>query len=306
VRTVNRGARRAGVALALALAAASAPAVAGAAPADEVGEPTWLGPRPPARPRRVVSLAPSLTDLVVAMGLADRLVGVTRFDDAPEVSRLRRVGGYLDPNAEAVVALRPELAIWIADEGGVAAVRRIADLGVPVMVLHVVGVRDVVEGARALGTALGEAAAGERVARELSDSLARARAQGPGPRPRVLFVLGHDPLTVAGPGSFPDELLRLVGGENVVKDARPWSVYPVERAVADDPELVIDAGVLEPPDSLARLDAIPAVHRGAIRRLSDDSALRPGPRCVRAVAELARILHPEGEAARAQPRGVAP
>jgi iron complex transport system substrate-binding protein len=254
----------------------------------------------------VVSLAPSLTDLVVAMGLADRLVGVTRFDDAPEVARLQRVGGYVDPSAEAVVALRPDLAVWIDDDGGVAAVRRIADLGVPVMVLHVVGVRDVVAGARALGTALGEAAAGERVARELSESLARAGARGQGPRPRVLFVLGHDPLVVAGPGSYPDELLRLAGGENVVRDARPWCTYPVERAVADDPALVIDGGVLEPPETLARLGAIPAVRRGAVRRLSDDSALRPGPRFARAVAELARILHPEDEVARARGGGTAP
>jgi iron complex transport system substrate-binding protein len=106
-------------------------------------------------------------------------------------------------------------------------------------------------------------------------------------------VVGHEPLVVAGPGSYPDELLRLAGGENVVRGARPWSYYPVERAVADDPTLVIDASVLEPPETLARLVAIPAVRRGAVRRLSDDSALRPGPRFTRALAELARILHPE-------------
>ena len=304
VRAVSRSGRQAAVALALALAACAAPAVAAASAGDEGA--TWLGPRPPARPRRVVSLAPSVTDLVVAMGLVDRLVGVTRFDDAPEVARLQRVGGYLDPNAEAVVALRPDLAVWIDDDGGVAAVRKIADLGVPVMVLHVVGVRDVIAGARALGTALGEAAAGERVARELSESLARARESRPGPRTRVLIVVGHDPLVVAGPGSFPDELLRLAGGENVVRDARPWSFYSVERAVADDPALVIDAGVHEPPATLARLDAIPAVRRGAVRRLSDDSALRPGPRFARALAELARILPPAGAVAPARAAEAAP
>jgi len=91
-----------------------------------------------------------------------------------------------------------------------------------------------------------------------------------------------------------------------VRDARPWCTYPVERAVADDPALVIDGGVLEPPETLARLGAIPAVRRGAVRRLSDDSALRPGPRFARAVAELARILHPEDEVARARGGGTAP
>jgi iron complex transport system substrate-binding protein len=159
-----------------------------------------------------------------------------------------------------------------------------------------VSTADVVACARLLGSALGAPGGGERVALHLSEAMAAARARHwPGPRPRVLFVVGHEPLVVAGPGSYADELLRLAGAENVVRDARPWSLYPPERAVADDPTLVIDAAVQESADTLARLSAIPAVRRGAVRRLSDDSALRPGPRLLRALSELTRILHPEGD-----------
>ncbi|HSN91361.1 MAG TPA: helical backbone metal receptor, partial [Anaeromyxobacteraceae bacterium] len=75
----------------------------------------WIGAPPRQPPRRVVTLAPSLTDVVVALGRADRLVGVTRHDDAPEVSGLPRVGGFLDPNPEAVMALEPDLVIWVTD-----------------------------------------------------------------------------------------------------------------------------------------------------------------------------------------------
>ncbi|MGA8893256.1 MAG: helical backbone metal receptor, partial [Anaeromyxobacteraceae bacterium] len=91
------------------------------------GEPTWLGPPAPDRPARVVSLAPSITDTVIALGEAGRLVGVTRYDTAPEVKALPRVGGFLDPSPEAVLALRPDLVLWLADGGALPPVRRIAE-----------------------------------------------------------------------------------------------------------------------------------------------------------------------------------
>jgi len=253
-----------------------------------------LGPPAPAAARRVVALAPSLTDIVVALGHADRLVGVTRYDDAPEVARLPRVGGFLDPSPEAVLALRPDLVLWITDAGAIAPVEKIAALGIPVLALPVVSVADVLAAARVVGVALGDAPAGERLASRLEADVSRVRERARGLKPvRVLFVVGREPLVVAGPGSYPDELLRLLGATNVAQGARPWPVYPVERAVADDPEVVIDGAVLEPKEGLARLTAIPAVRRGRVVRLQDDGALRPGPRLTRALDELFRALHPE-------------
>jgi len=255
----------------------------------------WLGPHPPSAPRRVVSLAPSLTDMAVALGKAGALVGVTRYDDAPEVAKLPRVGGFLDPSPEAVVALRPDLVLWIADGGALEAARTIARLGVPVLALPVVSVDDVISTTRAVGSAIGEAAAGERLARELEGGLARVKARARGlSRPRVLFVVGREPLVVAGPGSYPDELLRIAGARNAVEGTRPWPVYPLEKAVADDPDLVIDAAYLEHGGGGAgRLAAIPAVRRGRLVRLDDDDALRPGPRMVRVLEQLFAVVHPE-------------
>jgi iron complex transport system substrate-binding protein len=106
-------------------------------------------------------------------------------------------------------------------------------------------------------------------------------------------LVGRDPLVVAGPGSYPDELLRIAGAENVVRSGRAWPVYPLERAVADDPDLVIDGAVLEPTEGLARLDVIPAVKRGLVHRLTNDAALRPGPRLADALAELSGALRRE-------------
>jgi len=276
-----------------ALPAASAPADAGLAARGAA----WLGPRAPPDPRRVVTLAPSATDLVLALGEGRRIVGVTRYDRAPEVNGLPRVGGFLDPSPEAVAALRPDLVLWITDGGALAAARTIGRLGVPVLALPVVSVEDVIATAREVAEALGAAPAGARLARELEGGLERVRARARGlARPRVLFVVGREPLVVAGPGSYPDELLRIAGARNVVEGRRPWPVYPLEKAVADDPDLVIDAAYLEHGGGgEGRIAAIPAVRHGRLVRLEDDDALRPGPRMVRALERLFAAVHPEAE-----------
>jgi iron complex transport system substrate-binding protein len=293
-----------------ALLAAAALALAGPVAAQEALRPTgrgaaeggalWLGPRPASPPRRVVVLAPSLTDVVLALGLRDRLVGVTRLDDAPEVADLPRVGGFLDPNPEAVLGLAPDLVLWVTDGGALPAVRRIAELSLasrrpfPILAIPVVGVADVLATPRLVGEALGDPGGGERLSRALEAAVEGVRRRAATlRRPRVLFVVGRDPLVVAGPGSFADELLGIAGAANVVGGERPWPVYPLEKAVADDPELVVDAAAREPAEGIARLAAIPAVRRGAVVRLPDDDLLRPGPRMVRGLELLFRGLHPE-------------
>jgi iron complex transport system substrate-binding protein len=296
-------------ALACALAALAASPASAASAADDLrpsgkgaaeGGAIWVGPRPASPPRRVVVLAPSLTDVVVAMGLADRLAGVTRLDDAPEVARLPRVGGFLDPSPEAVLALSPDLVLWVTDGGALAAVRRIAELSrgssrpFPILAIPIVDVADVVATPRIVGEALGERAAGERLSRALAEEVEAVRRRAAAlARRRALFVVGHEPLVVAGPGSFPDELLRICGAENVVRGGRPWPIYPVEKAVADDPDVVVDAAPQEPAEGIRRLSAVPAVRAGRVLRLPNDDLIRPGPRMIRGLGVLFRGLHPE-------------
>jgi iron complex transport system substrate-binding protein len=303
VRTLAALAAGAGVALAVAAWAPRALA------ADDLRPPgkgaaqggfLWVGARPSAPPRRVVVLAPSLTDVVLAMGLGDRLAGVTRLDDAPEVARLPRVGGFLDPNPEAVLGLSPDLVLWVTDGGALAAVRRIAELSrasrrpFPILAIEIDTLADVLATPRVVGDALGERARGEALARRLQDDVEAVRRRAAGlARRRVLFLVGREPLVVAGPGSFPEELLRVCGAESVVRGERPWPVYPLEKAVADDPDVVVDAAVQEPADGIRRLAAIPAVRRGAVVRLRSDDLIRPGPRMIRGLDELFRALHPE-------------
>lgn len=294
----GRSAALALAAAALAAAPARAPAAdwpGGGAGAASGGIRT-LGPPAPAVARRIVSVGPSMTDIVVALGHADRLVGVTRFDTAPEVARLPRIGGFLDPSAEAILALRPDLVLWLTDASALPAVRRIADLGIPVLACPVIGVADVIATTRSVARALGDPAAGERLASEIDAAVRRMRSRAASlPRPRVLFLVGREPLIAAGPGSYPDELLSIAGAANVVgAGGVAWPVFPLERAVAANPDLVIDAAVNERGGSDgAALSAIPAVRRGAICTLPTDDALRPGPRLVRTLETLFEAIHPE-------------
>jgi iron complex transport system substrate-binding protein len=287
--------------LTLSLLLGSSAAIPGApwpdgSPGAASGGVRLLGPAPPAAPRRVVSLAPSMTDIVVALGEAGRLVGVSKFDDAREVKQVPRVGGFLDPSVEAVVALRPDLVLWLTDGGAMPAVSKIAEVGIPVLAIPVIGIDDVLGSCRIVGRALGVPEAGDRLAARLEASIARVRARAASlPSRRVLLVVGREPLVVAGPGSYPDQLLQVVGARNVVQGTVAWPVFPVERAAALDPDVVVDAAVNEHGGggSDRALAAIPAVRRGALRRLASDAALRPGPRLAQALEALLAAVHPE-------------
>lgn len=257
----------------------------------------WVGPRPARPPRRVVTLAPSLTDVVLGLGLGDRIVGVTRMDRAPEVASRPRVGGYLDPNPEAILALQPDLVLWTAEAAEAGQVRRLAALSrassrpFPILVLPAETVADALAAPRIVGEAMGASGAGRALQASMTAAVERFRDRARrGHRRRVLFVVGREPLVVAGPGSFPDELLRLAGCENVVASGPRWPVYPLEKAIADDPDLVIDAALDEPESSVARLSVIPALRRGARFALTSDDLLRPGPRMILGLEELLRAL----------------
>jgi iron complex transport system substrate-binding protein len=252
-----------------------------------------LGPAPHGEVRRVVTLAPSLTDVVLALSAGDRLVGISRFDERPEVARLPRVGGFVDPSVEAVLALHPDLVLAQPGPGNRRAVETMAGLGAPVLLLPLATVADVLAAERAVGKALGRAEEGEALARALESTRARIRGRARAERPvRVLLVYGFEPLVVAGPGGFADELLADAGGVNVAADAASaYPVYSVERALQGRPELVLDAA--NTPAGKDRLRALPGLREARWAQVQDQSLLHPGPALGRGLEELFRLVHPE-------------
>jgi iron complex transport system substrate-binding protein len=259
--------------------------------------PTWgqaassapyrLGPEAPLAPQRVVTLAPSLTEVVLDLGLGARLVGVTRYDDAKEVEGLPRVGGFLDPSAERILALRPDLLVVQPSPGNRGVIERLAKLGVPVLVVPLENLQEIQGAIASIAEALGEAEAGRALQGRIRSGLhALSSRAAAAEKVDALVVYGWSPLVVAGPGSYADELLALVGGQNAAASMKgAFPTLPHEVALAMNPTVVIDAtaghGGGAPP--LGWKDRTHAARSEALAR--------PGPRVIEAAAELSRLLH---------------
>ncbi|HLK10921.1 MAG TPA: helical backbone metal receptor [Candidatus Binatia bacterium] len=258
--------------------------------------PSGAGGGPPAR---VVSLAPSLTEIVWALGAGERLVGVcAQCDYPPAVAALPRVGGYLAPSVEAVIGVRPDLVVVVPSPGNREAVRALERVGVRVLVVHDRTLDDLRASVRALAGALGLTAAGERLVADVDHGLAAVHARVAGlPARRVLLVVGHSPLVVAGAGTLQDELLTIAGGTNVAADAgQAWPQVAPELVVARAPEVIVDAAMGTEAgghDLFAGLTTVPAVRDGRVVALRGDALFRAGPRVVEAAEALVRAIHPE-------------
>lgn len=255
-------------------------------------------PTAPGPARRVVSLAPSITEIVYALGAGDRLVGVCGQCDHPAaVAAVPRVGGYLVPSVEATVAARPDLVLAVPSPGNREAVLAIERAGMRVVVVHDRTLDDLWTGMRTIAAALGVEASGERLVRDLQARLAVVRARtDPLPPRRVLMVVGHRPLVVVGDGTLQSELLTVAGGANVAQGAGIWPRLSLETVVARAPEVVVDATMGSDAGAsrlFAGLVTIPAVRDGRVVALADDRLFRAGPRVPEAAEVLARAIHPE-------------
>src|SRR5438477_1573288 len=250
-------------------------------------------------PARIVSLAPSVTEIVYALGAGDRLVGVCgQCDRPPAVATLPRVGGYLAPSVETTVALRPDLVIAVPSPGNREAVRAIERAGVRVLVVRDRTLADLWASVRDIAGALAMVEAGERLVADVHRQLDAVRARVARlPERRVLVVVGHSPLVAVGRGTLQDELIRIAGGENVAADAGDaWPTLALELVVARAPEVIVDASMgteRGARELFAGLTTVPAVRDGRIVRLESEGFLRAGPRVPEAAAALAALFHPD-------------
>jgi iron complex transport system substrate-binding protein len=245
-----------------------------------------LGPPVPAQVRKVVTLAPSLSEMVLALGAGDRLAGVTRFDDDPRVAKLPRIGGYNDPQPEAVLELKPDLVLAEPAPANRGPVTTLARLGVPVEAFPLATVADIEEALVGIGKLLGREARG----RELKEEIEKARAHTKKvPGKRVLLVFGLDPLVVAGPRSFAGELLADTGAENAAGDSpQPFFRMNAEAAVRARPEVIVLCGV-ELPAGRALL---PGLEKVRVATLRSTALLHPGPRLPEALSDLLAAIAP--------------
>jgi len=253
-------------------------------------------------PRRIVALAPSITEIIYFLGLGDTLVGVTRFSYFPEEAREKpRVGTYTDINVEKVVTLDPDLVIATADGNRREEVEMLAEAGIPVYVVNPRRIHQVLEAIESIGNVCGIAPS----ARELVSSL-RKRIQnvkeavrGRG-RPLVFLVINTKPLMSVNRSTTHHDVIELAGGRNLAED-QPVT-YPrlsLEEVIRRAPEVIVISSMERGWEherarrQWFRWTAIPAVRNGRVYAINSDLIDRAAPRVVKGLEEMARLIHPE-------------
>jgi iron complex transport system substrate-binding protein len=286
------------VAAVIALLAAS-PAVA-LTVRDMLGREVVL-PGPPAR---IVSLVPSVTEIVFSLGAQDRLVGRTDFCDYPQAVRTKpSVGGMVNPNLETLVALKPDLVIGTDEGNREETFRQLERLRIPTYLIHANRIAETVDLIARVGELTGHQADAPRLTGEMLRRVeAVRRAVAPFPRPRVLYVLWPDPLIVPGRASMLTELIEIAGGVSIT--AGDGDAYPrlsLEAAVTRAPEVIILAdhstgastAGRAAPEKWQRLVSVPAIRAGRLHSADLSILHRYGPRVPEGLETLARMIHPE-------------
>jgi len=279
------------------------PAMVGAATVrDAVGRTVEV----PREPRRIVSLAPNITEMLYALGLGDRVAGVTLFCDwPPEVAAKPKIGGLINPSLETIVALGVDLVLATADGNRPEDVNRLAALGVAVFTIDTRTVGDVLRSLVTIGELTGRAERARQIAAGLERRQEVVRERVGRARPVTVFVaIDRAPLISAGAGTFVGELLTLAGGRNIAGESPiKYPVFSLEQLLADDPEVILDAadpGVLSLPELQVRWSSLPgaaalrAMRTGRMISVGQGSFFRPGPRIIDSLEQLVEILHPAG------------
>lgn len=243
-------------------------------------------------PKRIVSLAPSLTEMACALGLEKNLVGITTFCDRPaSVKGKPTVGGPANPSLEAVLNLRPDVVL--VDEEGIGSklASRLQKLGIKTVTFHGSRLEKLATAVRQLGSDLGVRQSADQLAARIEQSLKPLKTTTP---ISTMFVIWPDPLVAAGPGSMLDDAMRLSGMTNIANDAR--SGYPrlsLEAVITRNPQLIIagQGEKLAAPMKrmLNHLSSLDTVKQGRVCMVSD-ALYRPGPRIPEGIAELRLCL----------------
>jgi iron complex transport system substrate-binding protein len=294
----------AGVALTLALGSGcSERPAAGAAPGDRTDEPV---------PRRVVVLAPAAAEMLQALGLLDRVVGIGDFGPWPAaIAERPSLGGYDSPNVELALELGADLVLTASSDAAIASHRRLESLGVRVVALDTSTYEGVFESLERVGRLFARSERATAIAGTMREALnaieLRARDA---PARRVLFVVGRDPLYVAGPGSHIDEMIRLVGGSNVAHDAlSPYQQVSLEAMLERLPEVIVDTSDNRPgapvgrrPGDWERWAFVPAVRDDRVYHVAPGRLVIPGLRLAEMSLLMGEIIQPEifGEAETAE------
>lgn len=256
-------------------------------------------------PTRIVSLAPSVTEMLFAIGAGDVVVGVTDFCDYPPEAATRAKVGYANPNVEMLAALQPDLVLAPHEFLKPDVILKLEQLKIPVFILAAATVEDIFGHLQTLGRMLDRPAAANNLVLTLRGQISaiKARMQHVAPV-RVLYVLNSQPLITVGPGSYIDQLIGMAGGTNVAaQSSTPYPRLSMEVVLERDPEVLLfptgkAEGISESEQQAWRQwPTLTAVKQGRLHQIPADLLNRPGPRVAQALDLLTDILHPTASSA---------
>ena len=256
------------------------------------------------QPRRIVSMAPSLTEILFFLGLKDRVAGVTQFSYYPPEAELKpKIGSYINLNVEKIVTLNPDLAIGTADGNKEGVVKHLEQAGIPVYIVNPRSVSDAIDTVAILGGVCGIGDTSMELAFRLKSRVDYVLEKTADlRRPLVFLQINVKPIMTVNRNTFHHDLIRLAGGRNISRDMT--TSYPrisIEEVLQKKPEIIIISS-MERGGRFAwalgewlKWPVIPAVKEGRVHLVDSDLLDRPSPRIVKGLETLARLIHPEVE-----------
>ena len=256
-------------------------------------------------PQRIISVAPSITEMLFALGLGDQVVGVTTYCKYPEAAKAKpKIGGYTTPSLERILALRPDQVIMMKNRPDVAG--KLRQAGIDVIELQPENLAGIYDSIRVIADKVGQRGRGQSLIQSIQAQLREvATQQGGRSKPKVLFVVGRTPggvsdLIAVGRGSYLSELIVLAGAENVFAEAAvPYPQVNMEEVIRRNPDVIIDMGHSEMVTESQKRAVkqlwkkypfLRAVQRGAVFPISADYFVTPGPRVGLAVRDIQRMI----------------
>jgi iron complex transport system substrate-binding protein len=252
-----------------------------------------------AKPQRIVSMSPAITEILFALGAGDRVVGVTSYSDYPiEAKNKPSIGGYQAPDMETVVALAPDM-VFAMGEIQAKPIRILEQAGIPVVSVEPATLNEVIDAIDQISAVIGEQERGRQLHNELASTLHKVQKRlAQAPRERVFLEVWDVPLLTVGSKSFMNDLIVQAGGVNVAAGNQvDYTPCDIETLYTYNPEsyLVVSHSRQGTRDFVNQpaLSDMEAVKNNQVFQLDDDLLNRPGPRCFAGLVEVATVLHPE-------------
>ena len=255
-------------------------------------------------PMRIVSLSPCNTEILFAVGAGDRVVAGTTYDTyPPEAVNLSKIGGFSSVNIEAVVNMSPDLVL-AEDGNGLDTINALKSLDLKVVTLNPKTMDDILENIRLVGNITGNNAAAASLTADMTQQIGNITDMTediPNSRkPRVLYIVWHEPMYAAGAGSYPDDLIQMAGGNNIIQ-AQGWPVISIEDVVDKNPQIIICSGmgggsytIMEAITGNQVLAQTDAVKNNKVYPADDPNTIElAGPRIVQGLAELHGFIAPD-------------